>query len=78
MFTQMSNSSQKMILIKLSAIGVYSNKLKRGLVHCIQWLDTQEKPNSGSLLSVAWSLDGTQIAGVGGNGTIIFGQLVHR
>jgi intraflagellar transport protein 80 len=47
-------------------------------VHCIQWLDTQEKPNSGSLLSVAWSLDGTQIAGVGGNGTILFGQLVHR
>jgi hypothetical protein len=30
------------------------------------------------LLSVAWNTDGTQLAGAGGNGMVIFGQLLDR
>ncbi|XP_024390089.1 uncharacterized protein [Physcomitrium patens] len=42
------------------------------------WPHGKEKLNTGSLLSVAWSLDGTQLAGAGGNGTVVFGQLVDK
>jgi hypothetical protein len=44
----------------------------------MQWPYAKEKLNTGTLLSVAWSLDGTQLAGAGGNGTVIFGQLVDK
>lgn len=47
-------------------------------VPCVQWLYAKEKPNTGMLLSVAWSLDGTQLAGGGSNGSVILGQLVDR
>ncbi|KAG0618321.1 hypothetical protein M758_4G054400 [Ceratodon purpureus] len=42
------------------------------------WPYGKEKLNTGTLLSVAWSLDGTQLAGAGGNGTVVFGQLVDK
>lgn len=45
---------------------------------CVQWSYAKEKLNTGTLLSVAWSLDGTQLAGAGGNGTVIFGQLIDK
>lgn len=30
----------------------------------------------GSLLSLAWTMDGTELAGAGGNGGVVFSQLV--
>ncbi len=32
--------------------------------------------NTGSILNLAWTSDGTQVAGAGANGQICFGQLV--
>ena len=32
----------------------------------------------GSLAHMAWSSDGTVVAGAGGNGTVVFGELVER
>lgn len=36
------------------------------------------RPQSGSLTSLAWTPDGTQIAGAGGNGAVVFGQVIER
>lgn len=45
---------------------------KTGWTHC------RERIQSGSLLSLSWTADGTQFAGAGGNGSVIFAQLVDR
>lgn len=37
-----------------------------------------EKPNTGSVFSVAWSADGTQLAGACGNGHVIFAHVVEQ
>ncbi|CAK9221469.1 unnamed protein product [Sphagnum troendelagicum] len=42
------------------------------------WPHSKETPDTGMLLSVAWNTDGTQLAGAGGNGMVIFGQLLDR
>lgn len=34
--------------------------------------------NAGSLLSIAWTLDGTQLAAAGGSGAIVFAQVVGK
>lgn len=36
------------------------------------------RPQSGSLASLAWTTDGTQLAGAGGNGAVVFGQVIER
>jgi len=42
------------------------------------WTYCKQKPQTGSILNVSWSTDGTQLAGAGGNGSVYFGQVVDR
>ncbi|KAA0193464.1 Intraflagellar transport protein 80 [Fasciolopsis buskii] len=42
------------------------------------WSFAVEKTRTGSLYNLRWSGDGTQIAGAGGNGQIIVGQITHK
>ena len=42
------------------------------------WSHARERPQVGSLLSLAWTPDGTELAGAGGSGGVVFGQLVQR
>eukprot|EP01018_Ginkgo_biloba_P026938 Gb_02203 [translate_table: standard] len=43
-----------------------------------KWAYSNGKIVAGSLLSVAWSTDGTQIAAAAGDGSVFLGQLVGR
>lgn len=36
------------------------------------------RPQSGSLTSLVWTPDGTQLAAAGGNGSVVFGQVIER
>lgn len=36
------------------------------------------RPQSGSLTSLTWTPDGTQLAAAGGNGSVVFGQVIER
>ena len=45
---------------------------KTGWTHC------RERIQTGSILSISWTPDGTQFAGAGGNGAIVFAQVVDR
>ncbi|XP_018588159.2 intraflagellar transport protein 80 homolog isoform X1 [Scleropages formosus] len=42
------------------------------------WSYALEKPNTGSIFSLAWSADGTQLAGACGNGHVIFAHVVEQ
>ncbi|XP_076095976.1 intraflagellar transport protein 80 homolog [Mytilus galloprovincialis] len=42
------------------------------------WSYSLEKPNTGSLFKLAWSGDGTQVAGACGNGQVLIGHLIER
>lgn len=42
------------------------------------WSYALEKPNTGSVFSLAWSADGTQLAGACGNGHVIFAHVVDQ
>lgn len=42
------------------------------------WSYALEKPNTGSVFSLAWSADGTQLAGACGNGQVIFAHVVEQ
>jgi len=42
------------------------------------WSYALEKPNTGSVFSLAWSSDGTQVAGACGNGQVIFANVIER
>ncbi|XP_070538600.1 intraflagellar transport protein 80 homolog [Ptychodera flava] len=42
------------------------------------WSHALEKPNTGSLFNLAWSSDGTQVAGACGNGHVIFANVIER
>ncbi|GLG95764.1 F-box-like/WD repeat-containing protein ebi [Gryllus bimaculatus] len=42
------------------------------------WSYSLEKPNTGSVFNIAWSSDGTQVAGACGNGHIIFAHIIER
>ncbi|XP_020784308.2 intraflagellar transport protein 80 homolog isoform X2 [Boleophthalmus pectinirostris] len=42
------------------------------------WSYALEKPNTGSVFSLAWSADGTQMAGSCGNGHVIFAHIVEQ
>ncbi|KAM4659438.1 intraflagellar transport protein 80 homolog isoform 4-T4 [Amazona ochrocephala] len=42
------------------------------------WSYTLEKPNTGSIYNIAWSIDGTQLAGACGNGHVIFAHVVDQ
>jgi len=40
------------------------------------WAYSKSHQKSGSVMSISWTADGTQLAGAGGNGTLVFGQVV--
>ncbi|XP_010081744.1 PREDICTED: intraflagellar transport protein 80 homolog, partial [Pterocles gutturalis] len=42
------------------------------------WSYALEKPNTGSVFNIAWSIDGTQLAGACGNGHVIFAHVVEQ
>uniref|UniRef100_A0A8C5PNY8 Intraflagellar transport protein 80 homolog n=1 Tax=Leptobrachium leishanense TaxID=445787 RepID=A0A8C5PNY8_9ANUR len=42
------------------------------------WSYSLEKPNTGSVFNIAWSVDGTQMAGACGNGQVIFAHVVEQ
>uniref|UniRef100_A0A8B9ZBE2 Intraflagellar transport protein 80 homolog n=1 Tax=Anas platyrhynchos TaxID=8839 RepID=A0A8B9ZBE2_ANAPL len=42
------------------------------------WSYALEKPNTGSIFNIAWSVDGTQLAGACGNGHVIFAHVVEQ
>lgn len=42
------------------------------------WSYSRNTPESGSILNLSWSADGTDIAGAGGNGSVVLAQLVDR
>lgn len=42
------------------------------------WSYALEKPNTGSVFSLAWSADGTQLAGACGNGHVIIAHIVEQ
>ncbi|BBN11030.1 hypothetical protein Mp_5g08460 [Marchantia polymorpha subsp. ruderalis] len=42
------------------------------------WVFSKERLDTGLMQRLAWSKDGTQIAGAAGNGCVVFGQLVAR
>jgi len=42
------------------------------------WTCTRAQPRTGSILNLAWTADGTQVAGAGGNGTVCFGEIISR
>lgn len=50
--------------------------------HCtfifFQWSYALEKPNTGSIFSLTWSIDGTQVAGACGNGQVIFAHVIEQ
>ena len=42
------------------------------------WTHSFSQPNTGSILSICWSSDGTMCAGAGGNGNVAFAQVVDK
>eukprot|EP00752_Nemacystus_decipiens_P011443 g10162.t1 len=42
------------------------------------WSHSRDRPQSGSLTSLVWTPDGTQLAAAGGNGSVVFGQVIER
>ena len=44
----------------------------------IGWSYCRERITAGSVMNIEWTSDGTQFAGAGGNGSIIFAQVVDR
>ena len=43
-----------------------------------KWSHALEKPTTGSVFNIAWSSDGTQLAGACGNGQVIFAHIIER
>lgn len=60
---------------ELFAVGSY-NTLR--LCDKTGWSYALEKPNTGSLFQLAWSSDGTQVAGACGNGQVLVANIVER
>ncbi|KAM4770065.1 intraflagellar transport protein 80 homolog isoform 1-T1 [Cyanocitta cristata] len=42
------------------------------------WSYALEKPTTGSIFTISWSIDGTQLAGACGNGHVIFAHVVEQ
>lgn len=42
------------------------------------WTYSRERTNSGSIFNISWTLDGTLVAGAGGNGAVVLGQVVDK
>ena len=42
------------------------------------WSHSFDKPQVGSVMALSWSNDGTTVAGAGGNGHVLFGNIIDR
>ncbi|XP_018019947.1 intraflagellar transport protein 80 homolog [Hyalella azteca] len=60
---------------QLFAVGSY-NTLR--LCDKAGWSHSLDKPGCGSLFNLAWSSDGTQVAGAGGNGHVLFAHVIEN
>ncbi len=60
---------------RLFAVGSF-NTLR--LCDIIGWSHSLDKPATGSIYKLAWSSDGTQIAGACGNGHVIFAHVIEK
>jgi intraflagellar transport protein 80 len=49
-----------------------------GICDKLGWSHAIETPQSGSLFDISWTPDGTQVACAGGNGAVVFGNLLNR
>lgn len=47
-------------------------------VMLVQWSHSLEKLNTGSMYALAWSSDGTQVAGACANGHCVFAHIIER
>ncbi|KAL3133954.1 Intraflagellar transport protein 80 [Trebouxia sp. C0010 RCD-2024] len=54
-------------------VGTYNSLL---LCHASGWLYSKACTNTGSISDLAWTADGTQLAGAGANGHICFAQVI--
>ncbi|CAH1115731.1 unnamed protein product [Psylliodes chrysocephalus] len=48
------------------------------LCDCLGWSRSLDKPNTGCIYKMAWSADGTQLAGACANGQVLFAHVVER
>jgi len=60
---------------ELFAVGTF-NTLK--VCDKTGWSCCQANTNTGSIVNLAWTADGTHVAGAGGNGTVCFAQLADK
>ncbi|XP_042313892.1 intraflagellar transport protein 80 homolog isoform X2 [Sceloporus undulatus] len=66
------------IILKVDWNSVNDLVLSAGEDCKYKWSYALEKPNTGSLFNIAWSTDGTQLAGACGNGHVIFAHVVEQ
>ncbi|XP_030430828.1 intraflagellar transport protein 80 homolog isoform X3 [Gopherus evgoodei] len=66
------------VILKLDWNSVNDLILSAGEDCKYKWSYALEKPNTGSIFNIAWSTDGTQIAGACGNGHVIFAHVVEQ
>ncbi|XP_039345248.1 intraflagellar transport protein 80 homolog isoform X3 [Mauremys reevesii] len=66
------------VILKLDWNSVNDLILSAGEDCKYKWSYALEKPNTGSIFNIAWSIDGTQIAGACGNGHVIFAHVVEQ
>mmetsp|Transcript_12103 Transcript_12103/g.27941 ORF Transcript_12103/g.27941 Transcript_12103/m.27941 type:complete len:770 (-) Transcript_12103:166-2475(-) len=60
---------------ELFAVGIYENIR---LCDKTGWTYSKNHVESGSIMAISWTTDGTQLAGAGSNGAVVFGQVVER
>jgi intraflagellar transport protein 80 len=61
--------------LQMFAVGSF-NTLR--LCDKIGWSHSLDKPATGSIYKIAWSADGTQVAGACGNGHVIFAHVIEK
>nr|XP_060623575.1 intraflagellar transport protein 80 homolog isoform X2 [Anolis sagrei ordinatus] len=66
------------IILKVDWNSVNDLVLSAGEDCKYKWSYALEKPNTGSIFNIAWSTDGTQLAGACGNGHVIFAHVVEQ
>nr|XP_046245222.1 intraflagellar transport protein 80 homolog isoform X2 [Scatophagus argus] len=66
------------VVLKVDWNSVHDLILSGGEDCKYKWSYALEKPNTGSVFSLAWSADGTQLAGACGNGNVIFAHVVEQ
>lgn len=57
----------------LFAVGTFNNLL---LCDRMGWAYSKVHLSTGSIYAISWTADGTQLAAAGGNGSVVFGNVV--